>query len=476
MATIIDRKYVSDDALRQLVLKPKQSFQQIKRKNKWQKYKKYGDDDDEEDFTDDIIFFRFTDCTNSWVKIPYYFSSLILHNRPNLHLTYPSSNFQFTETLYEIQETIAIEALNHLNTKGTAILNLYTGSGKTVVGAYLAAKTNRITLILIAQLVLIPQWKNTFKDFTNAVTWVVGEDPPPYADVIICMCTQFNKLPQEYLKNIGTLIIDEAHDFCTPSRSECLLGTTPQYVIALTATLERKNGMHSIIHAICGYDVIKKISKKPFNIFKYNTGITVPIKQNREGDPDWSDMQRKLAEDLTRNNIVLKIISDNPHFKILILTWRKEHVKYLVSRLEESRESVDYMCGNKKSYSDSRILIGTIKKIGQGFDEKTACPNFNGFRINMLILLGSMRSIGLLEQVAGRVFRSEFPQIIHFVDDMKISENHWNEGQRWYKSRNGAIHFYDTPNLIEKRKTQTVMTDPLMAQMQLIMKNQNNQS
>jgi len=66
-------------------------------------------------------------------------------------------------------------------------------------------------------------------------------------------------------------------------------------------------------------------------------------------------------------------------------------------------------------------------------------------RINLLILVGSTKSIKLLEQVAGRAFRSEFPQIIHFVDECKISKNHWRAASPWYKSRNGTIQTVFSP-------------------------------
>jgi len=102
-------------------------------------------------------------------------------------------------------------------------------------------------------------------------------------------------------------------------------------------------------------------------------------------------------------------------------------------------ESVDSMAGTKSTYSDSRILVGTISKIGTGFDEKTACPNFNGVRINMLILCTSIKKASLLEQSIGRVFRAEMPVVIDLVDDNPILKRHWKERQKWYISRNGTI-------------------------------------
>ena len=54
----------------------------------------------------------------------------------------------------------------------------------------------------------------------------------------------------------------------------------------------------------------------------------------------------------------------NPTHKIVILTGYVNHTKLLHKTLEDLGESVDYLCGNKKNYKNSRVLIGTIDKIG----------------------------------------------------------------------------------------------------------------
>ncbi|GAG77337.1 unnamed protein product, partial [marine sediment metagenome] len=200
---------------------------------------------------------------------------------------------------------------------------------------------------------------------------------------------------------------------------------------------------------------IVKISEKPFNVYKYHTGVEVPIVLNRQGNSDWSKLTSMLCQDQQRNDQIVRLVSRNSTSKILILTWRHEnHVIPLVQMLKDNGENVDYMAGTKKKYSDSRILIGTISKIGTGFDEKAACDDFNGIRINLLILVGSIKNVELLEQVAGRCFRADFPSIIHFVDDMKIIQNHWKEAKKWYESRNGTINEFESEEYKRKHRPQ----------------------
>jgi hypothetical protein len=50
-----------------------------------------------------------------------------------------------------------------------------------------------------------------------------------------------------------------------------------------------------------------------------------------------------------------------------------------------------------------------------------------------------MKSEILIEQVAGRAFRSDFPTIVHYVDDMRIAKNHWRIASKWCVNNHGVI-------------------------------------
>src|SRR5665811_379160 len=188
------------------------------------------------------------------VIVPYSFYKGLSTDKPNSNKSFPHVSFKFIKNLFDQQIQIANDALCQLDEYGTTTLNIYTGSGKTVLGAYLAAEKELLTLVLYPSSVLGPQWKNTFEEFTDARVWIVGEDLPANgAHIILCMDTRFDKLPQEYVDKIGMVIIDEAHEFCTPTRVKCFLGVQPKYIIAATATFERNDGMHQLIQAAVSY-------------------------------------------------------------------------------------------------------------------------------------------------------------------------------------------------------------------------------
>ena len=384
------------------------------------------------------------------IRLPYHYTNTqILKYNANFKRSYPTANFTFNTELYDYQKIIVQEALQYLESYGCATLNIFTGSGKTVQIAYLIAQSKLLGLVMYGNTVLGTQWKNTFNDMTNASSWVVGEEPPPdKVGVIICMYTRIQQIPQYLLDAIGFLAIDEAHTFCTPDHYSKLLLLQPKYVVAATATLERSDKLHDAIKYMCGEHIIYRKSSKPFHVYKYLTGINVPVKLSKVGQTDWTALQRDLLMHPDRNEIIFSLINKNPQEKILILTRLVDHVKYLYDTLQKYGYNVDYMAGNKKKYNDSRILIGTVSKIGTGFDEKAACADFGGVRIGLLLLVCSIKDVACLEQVAGRVFRADFPKIIHFVDEVGIiKDKHWPIAKKWYTSRNGIIfdHVYKPP-------------------------------
>jgi superfamily II DNA or RNA helicase len=383
-----------------------------------------------------ILFYL---ANEDYVELPYTFAAALLQRPVNQDLDHPKATFQFTGELFDHQKEVSQEALQHLQTKGTTTLGVYPGFGKTVLGAKLAAEMGLYVVVLYHREILGTQWDKTFEDFTNATRWIVGTPMPEiFPHITFCMDSRFHLLPDAYRDRIGTVIVDEAHAFCTPSRVECLLAWHPKYVIAETATLSRDDGMHLMVQTICGNHGIFRSSTKAFQVMQIETSIEPEIRTTSRGT-DWSSLVKSLCYNETRNRMILSLVQNNPEHKILILCSEVQHVNLLCEALRQMGESVDSMFGTKKSYSDSRVLIGTQSKIGTGFDEKNACPNYNGIRINMLILATSIKKASLLEQTVGRVFRAELPVIIDLVDFNPILKRHWNERKKWYISRNGTI-------------------------------------
>lgn len=395
----------------------------------------------------DPILMWHVDKPNNQVVVPYTFGNALVGEHINSKRTYPPGKYNFTGSLRPHQIPVAQQVQQHLLGTGTTTLGLYPGFGKSALSAYFGAFLGGLTLVVYPIKMVETGWINTFKRFTDASIWHNdGKTPiPSSCNVILTMDTQFHKIPKQILDMVKVLIIDEAHMFCVPSRTHCLLGVTPQYIIVCTATLKRTDGMESIIHAVCGTHGIFLKSPKRFTVYRLATGIKTPLEKNKNGDTDWSKLVKNLAEDPLRNAFIVDLVERNTNHKIMILTWNKNHAYFLSKILNERGTSADVLVGNKNTYKDSRVLVGTIGKIGTGFDESLVCPDWNGQRLNMLILTGSTKSLSGLEQFTGRVFRADFPTIIDLVDDNRICKRHWTDRRKWYEDedRNGGIHYIE---------------------------------
>ncbi len=382
------------------------------------------------------------------VYIPLCFGKKLMgenYKNPN-EKNWKTADIDFTGKLFCHQIDVADTIESKLRATSGSVLGLYPGFGKTVVGAYIASKIKMRTAIVFTQKVLDEQWLKTFQNFTKTSIWSCNSNKQyNNEDVLLLMVGSISKLSDDVRSSIGFLIIDEAHQFCTEIRFSSLLLLQPQFVLAETATLKREDGLELLIQSMCGFDGVFKSNLKPFTVVEIRTHISPEVKYNAQGVTDWSTLTKSLAESPQRQKLIIDLVHKHLDRKILILTSSKNLVQSLSSLLTEAKITNDTMFGNKKSYSDSNVLIGTYSKIGTGFDEANACSNFSGRRIDLVFLVFSTKNEALLEQNIGRAFRSEMPMIFDFIDKSTILSKHYSKRKKWYLSRGAQIARYDCP-------------------------------
>lgn len=441
MAFLLDKKILKDDM--EVLIK---NSLNIAPKIKFSKFNRGGNKPTPVEFYIDL---------GEQISIPFLYASSLLKIRPNRELTYPKVDIKFCGNLRENQKVVENEALEQLGKYGTTTLGLYPGYGKTILGAKLASKYQYLTIVLVHREILTIQWKKTFTDFTSSKIWIVGErNPPDVCDVIICMNTRWETIPIEMRKKVGFMIVDEAHAFCTPSSVGCLLSFYPKYVVIESATLERENdAMERMIYAIAGTHGIFRENDKEFMVMKINTGIKTQRKTTRMGEVNWPALVNDTLFNKNRNNLIINLVMENLGYKILILTSLVDHAQYLNDCLVGLGVTSDFMCGNRKNYTDGNVLVGTLSKLGTGFDQDSFCPQYDGRRFNLLILVCSIKNRALLVQNIGRCFRSDYPTIMHLVDDDDIFKSHWYKCRTWYIKHKGKV---TDVNIFEEEEKPTV--------------------
>lgn len=319
----------------------------------------------------------------------------------------------------------------------------------TYTGIRLAQSSGMKTAILAHRGILVDQWEESIHKFTNGVVQRVGTNGilDPNADFYIFNMAFVHKYwDREHkgwkakklgiYKNIGVLIVDEAHIACAAEMSRSMLYFNPRMLIALTATPVRKDGMDKALELYFGsYNNtrIVRIAQNPFIVYRLPTNIKPEFKTNSFGKKDWNSLITSLVNNEERNDIITGLVKKFSDYNILILTKRRDHCKILSNELTKLNITNTVMTGVTKKYDKTaRVLLSTYSKLGVGFDDT---------RLNMLIVACSVTEV---EQYAGRLRDGIGKKrvIIDLVDDDSNCQQHWLDRRKWYISRNGEIRHY----------------------------------
>jgi superfamily II DNA or RNA helicase len=253
----------------------------------------------------------------------------------------------------------------------------------------------------------------------------------------ICTDIRARKLPSSFRKTIDFIIVDEAKYWCTPERVKSLLCFNPIYSAGLCAERERKDGFDQVLSLFFGTNIFRK-SVKPFKIWKLKTQFEPTIEQqNSRRGINWIIASQSLAFMDERNIMIRDLCRLRSGDKIMILVQFVDHVMILKKMLEDVKESVSTFCGSKDSYKACRILIATYSKAEMGFDDQNICENFDGRRLNLLILGADYKKD--IEQSVGRIMRTEAPEVFDIVDKFATLQKHSDIRDKWYRTRCGRI-------------------------------------
>ena len=386
-----------------------------------------------------------------YIRIPYRYACDFFKQPINRHVdpstgksVYPVVDYNFKAELRPHQVSVASEAYNQLATYGTTTLCLPTGFGKTLLSLYLAGLTKSLIAVNITLAALTDSWKTTFlKCYPDMIDriWIVGENEMPKDPaVIIFMYTRYEKIPLEIRSKIGCLLLDEAHLHCTVGRVPALLSITPKYTIALSATLERNDGLEQMIYKVVGEHNVERLSENPFTMIKLNTGIKIEEEKTAIG-VNYSKFVSDQGNNRDRNIQIVNIINANLHKKFMVFTKTKEHVEKLEELFKSSGIDCATYFGNKKKFVDKKVLIGSIAKIGTGFDQSNVAQDFDGLNADVLILTTTVKNHNLLRQVFGRVLgRASNPTIIYMIDQNNTQKRHFAGAKKMIENTHGKIY------------------------------------
>lgn len=266
----------------------------------------------------------------------------------------------------------------------------------------------------------------------NPVSKYVLVKEPKQLGVIIATPEILKKTPQWFRDSIGTFIVDEVHSFYTAQRARIMCAIAPEYFIACSATpFKSKKKFSGLILDIVGQNqVVFRQTDAHYLLIKYNTGIRILPGVDSKEDGYWDSLLCAQSDDMVRNQMVVDIVKQYPKRRFIVFTWRNEsHTPKICQLLDEAGISNSLYCGSDTEYEQAQVVVTTVSKGCEGFDQDAVCRGFDptdpDSRISMLISLITMRSKETFRQMRGRVVgRATNPGIIMFSDLNRVCDSH----------------------------------------------------
>lgn len=370
------------------------------------------------------------------ITLPFAYAVEKKSKRPNRD-SLSSFDCSFQGILRPEQKEVRKEAIKQLSSSGSILLSMYCGFGKSSTSMKLACDIGLRTLIIVNKLILIKQWEEGIKTFcpNASVQKLTTRSKKDNSDFYIINAQNVEKMGKSFFSDVGTVIVDEAHLIMAETLSRCLQWVHPRYLIGLTATPYRPDGLNALLELYFGkYKIIRTLWREHL-AYKVSTGFKPTIELAQNGRVNWGIVLDSQANNTDRNELIIKILKYHSNRNFLVLTKRVSQGEYLLKRLEEEGESVTSLLGSNQEYNlSSRILIGTSSKIGVGFDHA---------KLDALLLAGDVEQYFV--QYLGRVFRTKEvkPIIFDLVDDYTILNKHFNTRRKIYQDHGGEVCNFD---------------------------------
>ena len=345
----------------------------------------------------------------------------------------------FIGQLRQEQKVIQKEAIQFLNKQGSILIACYPGFGKTITTLSISSKIGLKTLILVNRVILIDQWVSSIKNFfrENTKIQVLSSINPMEEDADFYIMNAINTEKRSVVdfEKIGLLIVDECHLMITSVFVRALGYVCPRYLVGLSATPFRPDGLDVLLDIYFGTDRIVREMFRRHIVYKVNTNITMDGDQDEKGMLIWNSVLQKQMTNVSRNTFIRDVCLLFESRNVLILCKRIQQVNDLFRLISEHTPTAT-LKGNENDFNkECRILIATVSKVGVGF-------SFD--KLDMLVLACDLKEYYL--QFVGRVFRKPdvVPVIIDIVDKNPVLYRHFKSRLKVYQDCGGTVYDFRT--------------------------------
>ena len=361
-----------------------------------------------------------------WIRIPRKFG-YDRYGEPDKNLltdtTLPDKKWEFNGELRESQLVPRDTALEQLYKKTSGLLCIPTGGGKSVIFLSLMSLLKQRTCILVHKSQLLEQWHSEIKRFLpNLRVGIIQQKKKSFeeeCDVYIIMIQTLLNMTSVPGNLFGLTCIDETHHIASCTFSQILFKVNSKYVMGLTATPDRKDGLTKVIQWHLG-DIL--YHERPDRRGQSTTFVEIYNYVPPRGitPQKYAEMITKLCEDEQRNRYIIMALCsqldkdvENKR-RVLIMTERKAHATNLYTTLKDIYKS-ERTCGlllggMRKEVMEKEmskmILVATYNLMSEGI----SIP-----QLNTILFATPKRDV---VQALGRIFRKTHTDINPLIIDI----------------------------------------------------------
>jgi len=362
-------------------------------------------------------------------------------------------NMNFVGSLrdYQVEQVDAFLNACDDPTKMGGIVSIGCGGGKTVIAINIACRLKLKTLFISHKDFLNVQFAERVKMFSpDSSIGIIKQNKIDIENKDFVVGSLQSIAMRDYdpdiFKDFGLVIIDEVHHCSAEVFSNALIKTCSPFVLGLSATLNRKDGLRKVFEWFIGKPVIKlsnntddnDIDVKYYHFTSNNTEYN-RIETMFNGKISAVKMLGNVVSYKPRIQFIVEAIKENmtKERQLLVLSERKALLNEIYKMLDND-DDFDYTIGyyiggmsqtKLNESAKANIILATTHMSSEGLDIPT---------LNSLILVSPMSDI---EQSVGRILRSKVsdriikPLIIDIVDSFSIFTNRFNKRKAYYKKK-----------------------------------------
>jgi len=371
-----------------------------------------------------------------------------------------------SRTLRPHQQEAIEKTLPVLHKWGGATIIADCGSGKSGIGAAMICALQHKTLWITPRTVLMTQAKNDLEIWIPGVKvgWLQGPwnptkkrrktdgkhadtcpDDVDNKDVIVASIDSLAQCtyPPDFLKTFGLVIVDEMHVLAAQSLTAVLPLLPSKYVLGLTATPERPDGLEHVLYWLVGpqsfvYKRIPSITGLTGTVVveKKECKFSLEEKYTYRGELDFTNTLVQLSKHPERNAYITTCIQELmvKRRKVLVVTAYIDHALDLQRSFPNSfflysKATPQHIAESK--LPSARLLFATYGYLSVGYDDED---------LDALILATPRSGV---QQTVGRIERTKegklVPIVYDLVDSLGFCAGMWNKRRKFYSSRGFSI-------------------------------------